>query len=285
MCGHFFDHGIGKVLATVAPIAAAFIPGVGPLASAALVAGTAGLSSKLQGGSWGDALKAGALSGITAGAAPVLGNAFAGIAPETAGSLGVTGGYDTVFGKGFGGGALSGLSGLSGASGAAPTGAEQISGALANADPSLSNAVQTGAPAGSAVGPTQGLSSGTENFLAGLGGGASTGAASTGGDGLLSGALSKITSNPLGAAAAALTLTNALQGNKVNGEQNQAQILAQQQAQQAQQAQFSKQTIDALNSASLGRSPVNPNISDYYTYGTRPEATFFTNSAPIHYGA
>ena len=36
MCGGWFKHGIGSIVAKALPIAAAFIPGVGPLASAAL---------------------------------------------------------------------------------------------------------------------------------------------------------------------------------------------------------------------------------------------------------
>lgn len=267
MCGHFFDHGIGKVLAQVAPIAAAFIPGVGPLASAALVAGTGALSSKLQGGSWGDALKSGALSGLAAGAAPILGNAFAGIAPETAGALGIGGGYDTVFGQGFGSGAGGALSSVFGAT-----------------------------PSAIGTSPTGTLSSGTQNFLSGLGApeqispalasaDPSLVATSSGGGGVLSRLMSKVASNPL----AALTAVNAL-GNAFNGAPkgatSQEDIVAQQQAKAAQDAQFSKQTIDMLNSAQSGRAPVVPNISDYYTYGTRPEATFFNKvNTPIQYGA
>lgn len=82
-----------------------------------------------------------------------------------------------------------------------------------------------------------------------------------------------------------MTAGNALSGMGVNGEQNQAQILAAQKAKQAQDAAFSKQTTDMLNAAQTGRSPTVPAVSDYYTYGTRPEATFFSQAKPIQYGA
>ncbi len=60
-----FWGGLGKILLKAAPIAANFIPGIGPLASMAISGATSGLSKKLSGGSWLDALKAG---GIGAGA-------------------------------------------------------------------------------------------------------------------------------------------------------------------------------------------------------------------------
>ncbi len=60
-----FWGGLGKILLKAAPIAANFIPGIGPLASMAISGATSGLSKKLEGGSWLDALKAG---GIGAGA-------------------------------------------------------------------------------------------------------------------------------------------------------------------------------------------------------------------------
>ena len=56
---------LGHGLLKIAPIAAAFIPGVGPLASMAIGAGTSALDKKLSGGSWMDTLKAGAIGGAT----------------------------------------------------------------------------------------------------------------------------------------------------------------------------------------------------------------------------
>lgn len=55
--------GIGKVALKAAPVAAAFIPGVGPLAAMGIGAATNAASKKLSGGSWGDALKSGAIGG------------------------------------------------------------------------------------------------------------------------------------------------------------------------------------------------------------------------------
>lgn len=52
---------IGKVALKAAPIAAAFIPGIGPLASMAIGAGTAAASKKLEGGSLKDAVLAGGM--------------------------------------------------------------------------------------------------------------------------------------------------------------------------------------------------------------------------------
>lgn len=85
--------GFGKFLRKIAsvalPIAASFIPGVGPLASAALTAGAGALGTKIGGGSWGDALKMGALSGLGSFIAPTIGKAFSSQFPETAAALGI----------------------------------------------------------------------------------------------------------------------------------------------------------------------------------------------------
>lgn len=55
----FFSHGIGKVLKAVAPIAVSFIPGIGPVAGAAIGAGIGALG--------GGGLPGAALGGITGG--------------------------------------------------------------------------------------------------------------------------------------------------------------------------------------------------------------------------
>jgi|SRR6187402_1199405 len=70
---------VGKIALKAAPIAAAFIPGVGPLASMAISAGTSGLSKKLEGGSWKDSL----LSAGIGGAAGYAGGKIPGIGPST----------------------------------------------------------------------------------------------------------------------------------------------------------------------------------------------------------
>jgi hypothetical protein len=65
---------LGGVLKFAAPIAAGFIPGIGPLAAAAIGGAGAGVGTKLQGGGWGDALVAGGMgaasSGLARAAAP-----------------------------------------------------------------------------------------------------------------------------------------------------------------------------------------------------------------------
>ena len=94
---------LGKGLMKVAPIAAAFIPGVGPLASMAISAGTSALAKKASGGSWKSALGAGAL-----GAAGGLG--AAGLGPTGSRLSKITGNVGKVMGTGSSGwqGALGG---------------------------------------------------------------------------------------------------------------------------------------------------------------------------------
>ncbi len=82
---------------------------------------------------------------------------------------------------------------------------------------------------------------------------------------------------------AGVTLAKALNGNKVNGEQTQSDVLAGQQQRDQQAQQFSQQTVDMLNNASLGRSPNVSPVSDYYTYGQRPEASFFSPTAKLKF--
>lgn len=71
---------LGKIALKVAPIAAAFIPGVGPLASMAIGGLTGAASTKASGGSWKQALLSG---GIGAGAGAVGGGALKGIGPSS----------------------------------------------------------------------------------------------------------------------------------------------------------------------------------------------------------
>lgn len=56
---------LGKGLLKAAPIAASFIPGVGPIAGMAIGAATGAASKKLSGGSWKDAAMAGAEGGAS----------------------------------------------------------------------------------------------------------------------------------------------------------------------------------------------------------------------------
>jgi hypothetical protein len=60
-----FWKNLGKAALKVAPIAAGFIPGVGPLASAAIGGLSAGASKKIEGGSWKDALMSGGMGAGT----------------------------------------------------------------------------------------------------------------------------------------------------------------------------------------------------------------------------
>jgi hypothetical protein len=55
---------LGKGILKVAPVAASFIPGVGPLAAGAIGGVSGALSKKLEGGSWGDALSKGVMTGM-----------------------------------------------------------------------------------------------------------------------------------------------------------------------------------------------------------------------------
>lgn len=73
---------LGSIALKAAPIAAAFIPGVGPLASMAINAGTSALSKKLAGGSWKDSLISGGIGAATGyGAGKALG-AIKGLGPS-----------------------------------------------------------------------------------------------------------------------------------------------------------------------------------------------------------
>lgn len=58
---------IGGVLKFAAPIAASFIPGVGPLAAAAIGGGGAALGTGLQGGGVGDIVRSGVTGGVASG--------------------------------------------------------------------------------------------------------------------------------------------------------------------------------------------------------------------------
>ena len=60
--GGGFWNGFGKVLKVAAPIAASFIPGVGPILGAAIAAGGSAGGDLLSGGDWKSALISGALS-------------------------------------------------------------------------------------------------------------------------------------------------------------------------------------------------------------------------------
>jgi hypothetical protein len=71
---------LGKIALKVAPIAAAFIPGVGIPLAMAIGGATSAASKKIEGGSWKDALVAG---GIGAGTSAVGAGALKGIGPTS----------------------------------------------------------------------------------------------------------------------------------------------------------------------------------------------------------
>ena len=91
---------VGKFALKAAPVAAAFIPGIGPLAAGGIGALSGALSKKWDGGSWGDALNSGIKSGIGSyagrkgvmGASKGFSDATGGIMSKLEGALGgVTG--------------------------------------------------------------------------------------------------------------------------------------------------------------------------------------------------
>ena len=87
--GDAFSGGIGKAISTIAPIAASFIPGIGPLASAAI----GGISGMMGGGGIGGAIS-GALGGIGGfgGIGNMIGGSVGGFM-QSAGGL-----FDSAFG-------------------------------------------------------------------------------------------------------------------------------------------------------------------------------------------
>lgn len=98
-----FWKGLGKVLLKAAPIAASFIPGVGPLAAMAIGGLSGAASKKIEGGSWKDALVSG---GIGAASGFGAGQVAKGLGPST-GLLGKIGsGAKTMLGGAQGTGKL-----------------------------------------------------------------------------------------------------------------------------------------------------------------------------------
>jgi hypothetical protein len=73
--GGFFSK-LGGILKVAAPIAASFIPGVGPMAAMAIGAAGNAAGTKMQGGSWGQALGGAALGAGMSAATGGLGKVF-----------------------------------------------------------------------------------------------------------------------------------------------------------------------------------------------------------------
>jgi hypothetical protein len=78
--------GFMGILGKVLPMATAFIPGVGPLMAAGISAAASGVGSKMQGGSWGDAIK----SAAGGAASSALGSALNKAGSSVFGQRGVT---------------------------------------------------------------------------------------------------------------------------------------------------------------------------------------------------
>ena len=59
---------VGKAALKAAPVAAMFIPGIGPVAAGAIGGISGALSKKIEGGSWGDSLQSGIMTGMASAA-------------------------------------------------------------------------------------------------------------------------------------------------------------------------------------------------------------------------
>lgn len=247
---------VKKIAKIALPIIGTLVaPGIGTALSSTLSsAALSGIGGALGGAASG-ALSGGGLGGILKGAA--LGGL---------GGYGYGGGFDGILGS-----AQSALGGIQSSLGIPDFGIPQIGSAATG---------MSSVPSG-ALPSTSGSSLGMTSMPSTL---PSTPGAVSGSGSLLSRLGSKITSDPIGALSAGLAINQAVGGNKVEGEQTQADVLAEMQARKEQEKKFSEETIKMLQNAQSGRSPIQPNIADYYTYGQRPEATFFNQvNTPIAY--
>lgn len=248
-----------------------------------------------------------------------LGNAFpetgAALGLDTSGNsltdaLGMTSGAGSFAGPGtiggdisnlFNGGGSGALTGLtSGASPSASAASSGASGAALNASGSPNNGIDLiggstspGAQLAAAANPASAILSSSpavpipDGGFLGNGSAASMpsladAAASSPGapaGGIINSLINKVTANPL----TALTLAGLVAQNATTpkGTQSQGQILQQMQQQQAQQQQQAASVVSGLNNARLARTPNNPGLStqDYYTYGSRPQSSFYNNNA------
>jgi hypothetical protein len=99
---------LGKIALKAAPIAASFIPGVGPLAAMAISGGAGAASKKLEGGSWKQALGAGAMGAGTS----ALGSALSGAKLKDMGKFTAAKGAALTGGQKLAKGISAGLGGL-----------------------------------------------------------------------------------------------------------------------------------------------------------------------------
>lgn len=260
-----------KTIAKIAiPAAASFIPGIGPLGVALAGAG----ATKLTGGSWGDALKAGAISGLGSLIAPSVSSAFSKAFPETASSLGIgqsgLGVLADRAGSTAGTGASFGGSGLTGAT-YLPEGFSLNMGDLAGS--TAATAGNFGQQiAGNVAG---GGSSGLGSLIGGqVGSQVASGLSEIPVIGsLLDKGIQWASENPMSALMGA--------GQLMSSYNTQQQAEEQARAQAATQQQNNAQNLDAwrlvLNQKSP-RSPVDMGNTDWNRYGEGPERQFFDNN-------
>jgi len=252
-----------KRIASIAlPVAASFIPGIGPLGAAAL----GGVGGALSGGG----IK-GALLGALGGG---LGAGVLGAAPGASG-IGLidslnTGLYSAMsplrsIASSVGNSISSGFNDIFGSSGA--SGASSAGNAATNA----------ASKAGSAA--SSPLTAADQSFLNSAKA-ASSGTQTSGG--ILSTLKDKF-SNPSITDLASLGNIIAAIGNKEpQGMLTQQQILAQMQADKAKEEEKTQRFLAGLNTPPLQRNQTRPQI-DYYSYGSRPEERFFDQieSSPV----
>lgn len=253
--------GIGKKLkkllrkaAPIIQVAAPFIPGVGPLAAAAISAGV----TKLSGGDWGDALKSGAMSGLGSLAGSALKGGLAQAFPETMSSIG---GFTDSLGLG-----TMGLGGLGQAAQGASTDLPWLAGSSAST-----------AAGGAWVPPWQG---GVELPWQ-MAGGAAAPAAMPSSGSLFGGVVDFAKNNPLLVGGGALAL---MAGQSQANAAEDADQLAREQI--AKQDNINAQNLDqwrqVLLKPGINRNLLDVGGEDFSTYGMRPSRKFFDNINPSY---
>lgn len=251
---------VKKILPAALPIAASFIPGVGPLGMA--LAGAAG--GALGGGGLKGALLGGALSGLGAG--------MFGSAPGTTG-IGV---YDSLNNSIY-----SAMSPL-----------QSIGTSISNGVSDLFSPLKS-LFGGGTISSTPGvvtdsvLKQSFPNQAAADAARAAAGITTAGASespGLFSQLMDKITNPSISDLATGAALLSALNPQQPEGTLSQADIIARMDADRAKQDASNAKFIAGLNSAPLQRTQTNPAI-DYYNYGSRPEALFFddVNGQPLQF--
>lgn len=260
-------HTLKPVIKIAAPIAGAYFGG--PLGAALAAAAT----TKLYGGSWGDSLINGGLSGLTAG---VLGS------PGDTGSSLFNSANSAIYDG------LSPLRSLAGDIGSSiSNGAQSLYDGAKDFVPNLSSLTGGSGAASSALDAASAdLQSGSSigaDFLSKAA--SSTGGSLTDPSGLLSGLKNSVTNPSLKDLTTLAALAQAVGGaGNVPGTQSQQDVMNNMASDKAAQAAQNEKFIASLNSAPLQRAVTTQPI-DYYNYGSRPEVKFFddTNNTPIKF--